>query len=156
MLGLSEQSVKFKVIRQEYSTYCVENGQILKHMTALSDIRGVAGSDPLSRQATITDVSHVISPPEITRGGIEVPKGNLTEEDQVRELKFEVEEEVINIYETKDHIILLAGVVQEIFLTNKVDEQNNPLLQYKSQTKTNVVPKPHVVEQQPEDLDDKD
>lgn len=152
---LNEQSVKFRMIRQEYSTYRMENGRILKHMPTISDICGVAGGGPTSRRVAITDVSYAISPPEMTRGDIGVSKGSPTGEDQVRELKFEVEEEVINIYETKDHIILIAGTVQKIFMTNKVDGQNSPHLLYESQTKINVVPKPHMAERQPENPDDK-
>lgn len=153
---LNEQRVKFNVVRQAYSTYRVENGQILKQMTAISDIRDVVDSDPPRGQATLNDVSHVISPSEIIRDNIEVTKGEPTEEDQVRELNFEVEEDIINIYETKDHIILLACPVQKIFLTNKVDEQNNPRLRYLTRVETNVVPKPHMVEQSPKGSTDKD
>lgn len=143
------------MIRQAYSTYRVENGQILKQMATISDMRDVVGSDPPMGQVTINDVSHVISPPEITRDDIMVTQGNPSEKDQVRELKFEIEEDVINIYETKDHIILVACTVQKIFLANKVDEHNNPMLRHMVQIGTNAVPKPHVVQQQPKDSPDK-
>lgn len=153
---MSGKQVKFKVVRQEYSTYRVENGQILKQMMTISDIRDVVDNDPPRARAALNDVSHVITPPETTRDDIAVTEGTPTEEDQIRELKFETDEEVINIYETRDHLILVACTVQKIFLTNKVDDQNNPRLQYQVQMSTRVVPKPHVVEQQSEDLDDKD
>lgn len=123
----------------------MENGQILKQMMTISDIRDVVDSDSPRASATLNDVSHVITPPETTRDETEVTKGTPTAEDQIRELKFEIEEEIINIYETKDHILLVAGTVQKIFLTKKVDDQNNPILQYQVQISTNVVPKPHMV-----------
>ena len=65
---MNEQSVKFRVIRQEFSTYRVENGQILRMCMACKI--------PVATRNN-------------TRLG--VTKGNPTEGDRIRELKFEVE-----------------------------------------------------------------
>lgn len=92
-------------------------------------------------------MAHVVSPPNIIRYDVKAFEGAPAEADRVRELKFEVEESVINIYETQDHIILVASMVQKIFLTNKVDAQNNPVLQCMAQVALNTIPKPIPVQQ---------
>ena len=141
-INLTEERVQFNVVRQAPSSYRVENGQILKHMTVILDICDIDGSDTPKVQALLNDVTHVVSPPGTTSGDIEVTEGTPTEEDQVREMKFEIEEEVINIYETKDHLILVASPVQKIFLTNKVDGENNPMLRCLARVALNTIPKP--------------
>lgn len=144
---MTEERVPFSVVRQAPSSYHVENGQILKHMAVIFDIRDMADTDPPQTQASLNDVAHVVSPPNIIRYDVKAFEGAPAEADRVRELKFEVEESVINIYETQDHIILVASMVQKIFLTNKVDAQNNPVLQCMAQVALNTIPKPIPVQQ---------
>ena len=139
---MTEKRVKFNVIRQVPSSYRVENGQILKHMVVISDIRDKSDSDTPIGEATLNDVTHVITPPNITQKDTEVTVGTPTEEDQVCELDFEAEDEVINIYETKDYIILVANMIEKVFLTNKTDDQNNPMLRYQTKTGMKTIPKP--------------
>ena len=43
---MTEERVPFSVVRQAPSSYHVENGQILKHMAVIFDIRDMADTDP--------------------------------------------------------------------------------------------------------------
>ena len=140
---MTGKRVEFSVIRQEYSSYRVENGQILKYMPTVIDIH-VPIDGGSTGQISVENAVRVISPPDMTRDDVNAPTGSAAEK-RVAEMKFDVEVEVINIYETEHHIILLSGAVQRVFLTNKVDSQNNPHLQFESETALNVVPKPTYV-----------
>lgn len=139
---LTEERVQFSIVRLTPSSYRVENGQIIKHMAVVSDIRNIADSDPPRSNFVLNEVTHMVTPNNITREDMKVTTGTPTEEDRVRELKFDVEDEVINIYETKDHIILVANMVEKVFLTNKVDEQNDPMLQCDVRLGMRTIPKP--------------
>ncbi len=141
---LSNKQIKFNVIRQAPSSYYVENGQTIKHLGVVSDIRDKVGSDPPMGEVVMNDVTHVITPLDITRDvDLKIVKGSVpTKKNRVRELKFETEDEVINIYETKNHIVLVISVVRKVFLTNMVDDQNNPLLHCDNRVAISTVPKP--------------
>lgn len=140
---MTGKRVEFSVIRQEYSSYRVENGQILKYMPTVIDIH-VSIDGGSTGQISVENVVRVISPPDMTRDDMNAPTGSAAEK-RVAKMKFNAEAEVINIYETEHHIILLSGAVQRVFLTNKVDSQNNPHLQFESEMALNVVPKPTYV-----------
>ena len=58
----------------------------------------------------------------------------VTEKDVVRQLSFKPIIEIINIYETIKFIILVESSVKSIFLTNKKDKDNNPILRYGHET----------------------
>ena len=68
--------------------------------------------------------------------------GVATEKDHVKELNFNIVKEIVNIYETKKSIILVGMRVKKIFLTNKVNANNEPILRFESSNAMNVVDKP--------------
>ena len=47
-----------------------------------------------------------------------------------------------NIYELDNGFIFLGGFLQEVFLTNKVDVNNEPILQSVIKSYTASIPKP--------------
>ena len=140
---MSYKRIKFNVIRQASSSYRVENGQTIKHMAVISDIRDKVGSDPPIGEVVMNDVTHVITPLDITRDvDLEIVEGSVpAKKNRIRELKFEIEDEVINIYETKNHIVMVVSMIKKVFLTNMVDEQNNPILHCDNKVGVSTIPK---------------
>lgn len=91
----------------------------------------------------IKPFSHVITPITIDTSNMEYAEvDDVTDEDNVKELSFRILREIINIYETPNSIILLGHGIEKVYLTNKKDTSNSPVLRYKVAALVNVVEKP--------------
>ncbi len=140
---MKPKHARFTTIREDFNEYECENGQILKAKQILADIlhtEDEAGK-PMSNFG-FKDVSTVITPTPIDTSDLEfIPREQVTEKHVVKELKFKVIREVINIYESKNSIILISPRVSNIRLTNKKDETGSPLIRYTTNTGMSVIPK---------------
>jgi hypothetical protein len=135
--------IQFITIREDFNEYEVENGQTLRFKPSIVDlsIESKVGSNKGS-QLGIKDISHVITNDEIDTSSMELSSAEaVTEKDQVRELKFVPNKQIINIYETQKHLILVAPFISKIFLTNKKDKTNSPILRYTYEMNINVIDK---------------
>ena len=135
--------IQFITIREDFNEYEVENGQTLRFKPPIVDlsIESKVGSNKGS-QLGIKDISHVITNDEIDTSSMELSSAEaVTEKDQVRELKFVPNKQIINIYETQKHLILVAPFISKIFLTNKKDKTNSPILRYTYEMNINVIDK---------------
>ena len=139
----TEEIIEFTTIRDDFSEYELENGQILKAKTSVVNVVNVKDKDGKEKGGVgLQPFTHVITPSNLERYGIEYTKGVATEKDQVKELNFKTKREVMNIYETKKSVILVGFKMEKIFLTNKVNDRNEPILRFQSKNALNVIDKP--------------
>ena len=138
-----EERIEYNTIRDDFSIIEIENGQILKVKSTLVDAVNITGDDKKDNaKIGLATFTHVITPPHVERYGIEYSQGVATEKDHVKELNFNIVKEIVNIYETKKSIILVGMRVKKIFLTNKVNANNEPILRFESSNAMNEVDKP--------------
>jgi len=140
---MKPKHVGFNTIREDFNEYECENGQILKAKQILADI--VHSEDEAGKPKSnigFKDVSVVITPTPIDTSDLEfMPREQITDKHVVKELKFKVIREIINIYESQNSIIMIAAHMSKIGLTNKKDETNNPLLRYSTKTGMSIISK---------------
>lgn len=139
---MKRKEINFSIIREKFSSYRVENGQTLRMLKLVADVFMEDNTAPNEAKFTMKDLSYAITPPDVNRYDIKYTRGDPTEDDRIKELKFKIEYEPTNIYETNDSFILLGGFLEKVFLTNRVDASNNPKLQYVTQTYMTTIPKP--------------
>ncbi len=65
----------------------------------------------------------------------------VTDDDVVKELKFTIKKESINVYESEKHFVMVDDRVEKTMLSNKKDKKGNPILRYRVDMGVNVVPK---------------
>lgn len=140
---MDKKYVDFNTIREDYNVYQIENGHILKLKKVLSNIyqkkdpngKGIADIDT-------QDFSYVATPIDIDTSELETadPK-DVTAKDNVKELKFTVLKDGLNIYETKNTIIIISNDVSNIFITNKKDKKGIPIYRYTAHGAVNLLEK---------------
>lgn len=137
---------EFSTIREDYNVYKIENGQILKVKSEITDIINVTDDNGKTTGKVKTQTSSiVITPQGMDTTGLE-ESDTATEKDQTKELKFEVVKDgVTNIYETKKSLILTGVKVEQVFATNKKNKLNEPLLRFTSLNVISLVEKPDFV-----------
>jgi hypothetical protein len=140
---LTIQHIPFSVIREDFCECKVENGQILRMKSVVMDIFNEEKNEKVGSGINFNQVSHVITTVNIDTSELQFAEAtNVTEKDQVTELSFVTTKQIVNIYETDKSVILVTPDVEKIFLTNKKDKTNSPILRYISRTSVNVVQKP--------------
>lgn len=139
---MKEERIEYSTIRDDFSVYEIENGQILKAKTSLVDLTNLTDDQGIKKGgAKIQPYSYVITPPDVEKYDIDYTVGQPTEKNQVKELKFKIIKEIVNIYETKKLLILAGLKVEKVFLTNKMDKKKSPLLRYQSLNGVDVIEK---------------
>lgn len=129
---MTREHIKFSTIREDFNEYEIENGQILKVKIMLVDVL-VETREDRKKDSTLgfRDFSNVITEGEIDTSNLEFASTEqITEKNQVKELKFKAIKEVVNIYETSKFLILVSPNITNVFLTNKKDQSNSPILRY--------------------------
>jgi len=140
---MAKTHLDFTTIREDFNEYHVENGQILKVKTLLTNISVEIREDGTkSSHLGLKDFSTVVTNIPIDTSNLESASAELvTEKDHIKELKFERVKEIVNIYETKGFLILLALRVINVFLTNKKDNTDSPILRYTHNTTISLIGK---------------
>ena len=112
-----KEHIEFSTIREELNLYQVETGQILKFKIILTDVfKESNNNDNKPSSLGVQDFSVVISDVEMDTSKLEyATKEQVTESDQIKELKFKPIKEVINIYETQKAITLFLLAYQRYF-----------------------------------------
>jgi hypothetical protein len=128
---MDKEHIKYTTIREDFSEYEIENGQILKFKLTLSDIINEKKDGKDVSMMGLKDVSAVITNRTIDTSALEyAPFEGVTEKDEKEELKYKPIKEIVNIYETQKTIILLAPVVKKVMSTSKKDGDGNPILRF--------------------------
>ena len=139
-----EEHIEYDTIRDDFSSYGVENGQILKVKLSVVDVINLVDENDATKGKVVTrPYVHVITTSNLERYDIKYDRETPTENDQVKELKFTSISNVINIYETKKQFIFTRVNTKKIFLTNKMDISNNPILRYRHGCEINITTKPN-------------
>lgn len=140
---MNREHVQFTTIKEDFNEYEVQNGQLLKFKISLADIVVEVKEDgSKGSQLGLKEVSHVITDVEIDTSNMKLSSAELvTEDDQKEELKFHSIKQVVNIYETQRHIIIMAPSVLKIFSTDKKDNTNTPILRYTYGVAMNMIDK---------------
>jgi hypothetical protein len=137
------EHISFTVIREDFSEYMTENGQLLRCKSVIMDIFTEEKEGKIVSGINFNEVSHVISFTAMDTSTFETAEvSSVSEKDEIKEVEFSVKKEIVNIYETNKGIILAAPQMQKIFLTNKKDKAGSPILRYRSNTAVNIIQKP--------------
>lgn len=145
---MTNKPVDYATIREDFSVYECENGQIFRIKTTITNI--VKDEETKKSAIDFKDISSVTTPIQIDTSEYEESTAEqVTSEHEIKELNFKSIKEVINIYETEKSLIVLYPVVEKIFLTNKKDKQGAPILRYHSKNSINVIDKKMFIEGPP-------
>jgi hypothetical protein len=149
---MNKEHIDFITIREDFNVYEIENGQILKVKQILTDVvvETIEDNKKISNLG-LKEFSTLITNIEIDTSKLEyATPDQITEADEVKELQFRSIRELVNIYETNKSLILLVPKLQKVFLTNKKDHANAPILRYKIITSFNLIDKDSLVIRKPE------
>jgi hypothetical protein len=139
---MGDEFVEFNTIREDFSEYQAENGQILKIKSTVTSIINTEVDNKKQAKMSLQIVSAVATPIPIDTSKLQLADPNqVTEKDQVGELKFTIVKEIVNIYETKNLMILAIPHMQKVFKTNKKDVDNNPILRFTFTSDLNILNK---------------
>lgn len=139
---MADELVEFNTIREDFSEYQVENGQILKIKSIVTAIVNTEVDNKKQAKMSLQIASTVATPIPIDTSKLQLADPNqVTEKDQIGELKFTAVKEIVNIYETKNLMILAIPHMQKVFRTNKKDVDNNPILRFTFTSDLNILNK---------------
>lgn len=137
-----KKSVECSAIRVDFNIYEVENGQILKANTVVTDLFEDEDKKGKFGNLGFQSISHVRTTKKIDTTDYEyLPSSQVLEEHETGELKYKVVKEIINIYETETLIILVDPRVEKIMKTSKKDKDDNPILRFRTGIGISVIPK---------------
>ena len=125
-------NVGYTTIREDFSEYECENGQILRAKATIANMIEKT-DDEGKKKSTLgfQEISSVVTPNPIDTSDYEfMPTEQVSQEHVTGELSFKTITEIINIYETENSVIILAPIMEKILLTNKKDKDGNPILRY--------------------------
>jgi hypothetical protein len=132
-------------VKQDLNYYRAENGQILKMKMMLTDIKV---DDTKSSLIGLKYFSVTITENDIDTSRLEYSTPEqITDKDIVSELGFSTLKETVNIYETQKALLFVTPRVLKVFLTNKKDVANSPLLRFTHRTSLNIRDKESLYEQ---------
>ena len=137
-------NVPFDAIREDYSVYEIENGQILKVKQSITEIINTDDPDP-AKQSKISSktISVCTTIKKIDTSDLEESTPDKTVvSDQTHELKFKMIKEPVNVFETKISILLLTTHVYKIFATTKKDQIGDPIIRYNAVHDLAITKKP--------------
>ena len=139
-----EKHVNFITIRENFSEFEAENGQILKIKKVITDlIEQPVENSLFQTKVQMQDVIHVITTKKIdTDGMVTADLTSLTDKDIIENLSFKPKKIVLNIYETETYILLVDIQVTSIGATNKLDVTGNPYLRFRTNFGINIILKP--------------
>jgi hypothetical protein len=125
------EHIKFTTIREGLSEFEVENGQLLKVMVVATDIFVEEKDGQKVPVLGLKELSAVITDVEIDTSGLEYADNEkVTENDELRELQFKPITQIVNIYESQNFIFLVPTIIRKVMITNKKDNQGNPILRF--------------------------
>jgi len=125
-------NVDYTTLREDFSEYECENGQILRAKATIANmIQEIDDEGKKKNTLGFKEISNVVTPNPIDTSDYEfMPAEQVSKEHVTGELSFKTIKEIINVYETKKSIIIIAPVMEKILLTNKKDKNNDPILRY--------------------------
>ena len=135
--------LSYDTIREDYNIYEIENGQILKSKVLVVDfiekdkVKGRTSGSLGFQIISKTHTTKFIDTSDLE----ESTQDKVTDDDIVKELKFTIKKESINIYESEKLFLLVEDRAEKIMLTNKKDNKGEPILRYRIDMRVNVVPK---------------
>jgi hypothetical protein len=147
---MNKEHIPFIPLKEDFNEYRVENGQLLKVKTVLTDV-AVETLEPGKKTSRlgVKDFSIIITDVDIDVSKMEyATPEQISDVDVVGELRFTTVKESVNIYEIQKLLILIATRVDKIFMTNKIDLTNNPIIRYTSHTGLSSVDKEMLYTQQ--------
>lgn len=109
------EHIEYKVISEDFNEYKIENGQVLKFKRMLVDLISETENGKPHTRLGLKDFSHLFNTAGIDTTGFDpsTPE-QVTEKDQIQELKFEISKETVSIYETAKSLILVSSSVSKV------------------------------------------
>ena len=139
---MNKAQIPFVTIREDFSTFECENGQTLRVKLPIVEIIKIQDGDKENSAISFNEISHVFSSTPIDTSNLEMARSeDVTAENQVKELEFKMTNQTINLYETEKSLIVLVPVVEKIFITDKKDKDNNPILRYVMKNSVSIISK---------------
>lgn len=140
---MTKKSIDYTTIREDFSIYECENGQILRLKTTISSIitDEEDGKEPKTG-IDFKEISNLFTPNPIDTTDLKTAKPeDVTKENEREELKFKPLKVVISIYETEKSLIILSPILEKILLTDSKDDSGNPILRYGVKNAVNIISK---------------
>jgi len=140
---MTKKRLDFKVIREDWSEYKVEDGSLVKVKNSISEIIET-GRKKGNKKELLFGTNYVFFKEE-TPDDVGTPSENqtITDEDIDRELKFEIINEPINIYDVPDKFIILQkNTLEKLVRTKKFNLEGKRIYNYTVECAVNVVKYP--------------
>jgi len=147
---MKKEFVDYDVVREDYSMYELENGQIFKIKQVLTEIFNIPNEkNEMQAKINAKTISFLVTPEPIDTSDCELaePK-DVQESDETKELKFKIIKEPTSVYETKKSIIILINHVYKTFATTKKDKDNNPIIRFRAVHELGILEKPKFDDEQ--------
>ena len=140
---MTKKNIDYITIREDFSIYECENGQILRLKSTLSSL--VADEEEGKETRTgieLKEISNVFTPKPIDTADLKTAKPeDVTKENEREELKFKPLKVINSIYETEKSLIIICPMLEKIILTDCKDSSGNPIVRYALKNALNVIAK---------------
>lgn len=131
-----EGDIPFKIIREDWNIYKLDNGSTLKIRTPLLALKRVQAG-----QTRFTFGNLTMTDPGPADTGKPSENQKIKTEDIGEESKFTILKEMVNIYETEDQtIVLVIPRIRSLRRTKKYDGAGVRIYQMDTQSSVSVLP----------------
>ena len=133
--------VNFKTVREDFNVYEIPGKFTLRSKQSIISIKtddnNMEFLRPSLRSVSIIEPVTGFSVSELKQKSV----SEVTDDDITDELKFVVTQSSMNIYETEREIIIIDDPVEHIFMTHYKDENDIPIIRFRSNIGMNIIPK---------------
>ncbi len=139
---MNKSQIPFVTIREDFSTFECENGQTLRVKLSVVEIIKIQDDDKENSAISFNEISRVFSSTPIDTSNLEMARPeDVTAKNQVKELEFNMTNQIINLYETEKSLIILVPIIEKIFITDKKNQDDNPILRYVMKNSVSIINK---------------
>ena len=139
---MTKSQIPFVTIREDFSTFECKNGQTLRVKLSVVEIVKIQDGDKENNAMSFKEISHVFSSTPIDTSNWKMARPeDVTAENQVKELEFKMINQITSLYETEKSLIILVPIVEKIFITDKKDKDDNPILRYVMKNSISIITK---------------
>lgn len=142
--SVKREFINFTTVREEYSTYKLENGLTFYVKSPITRIYTEFDGDKTTHGINSALISGVNMPSKFNTSNLKLLTSDVTDDDITKKLRIVQRKEVVNIYEIEKSFLVLGFHMNMISATDKKYSDDTPALRFNYDTAITVVDKPWV------------